>query len=462
MHCRATRDMKARRGEIMQRSTRERLAIAVAGIGIGAIALTGCGAPGGGAPAATPDAGSSEAPSGDKQTVTVYGTIVDSEAELLQESWAAWAEENNIDIQYEGTQEFESQVGTRVQGGNPPDIAIFPQPGLLSTFGERGYLKPAPEAVKANAEEYFGEDWMNYGTVDGTFYGAPLMASVKGWIWYQPSVFEANGIEVPKTWDDMVAATKTLQEKTGKPAWCAGFESGDATGWPGTDWIEDVVLREHGPEVYDQWVAGEVKFEDERIQGAFNTLGELLLDPANVNAGFGDVKSINSTAFGDVAAKVASGECALTHQASFLSGFFPEGTNIAPDGDVWAFLTPDGPAGTGMVTGGGEIVGAFTDTEATQKVLEYLSSPEWANSRVALGGVISANKGLDASVATNPLLQEAIKILQDPGTTFRFDASDLMPGAVGAGSFWKGIVEWVNGTDVATVTKQIDSAWPSE
>lgn len=115
-----------------------------------------------------------------------------------------------------------------------------------------------------------------------------------------------------------------------------------------------------------------------------------------------------------------------------------------------------------MVTGGGEIVGAFTDTEATQKVLEYLSSPEWANSRVALGGVISANKGLDASVATNPLLQEAIKILQDPGTTFRFDASDLMPGAVGAGSFWKGIVEWVNGTDVATVTKQIDSAWPSE
>lgn len=263
----------------MQRSTRERLAIAVAGIGIGAIALTGCGAPGGGAPATTPDAGSSEAPSGDKQTVTVYGTIVDSEAELLQESWAAWAEENNIDIQYEGTQEFESQVGTRVQGGNPPDIAIFPQPGLLSTFGERGYLKPAPEAVKANAEEYFGEDWMSYGTVDGTFYGAPLMASVKGWIWYQPSVFEANGIEVPKTWDDMVAATKTLQEKTGKPAWCAGFESGDATGWPGTDWIEDVVLREHGPEVYDQWVAGEVKFEDERIQGAFNTLGELLLDP---------------------------------------------------------------------------------------------------------------------------------------------------------------------------------------
>ncbi len=450
----------------MQRSTRGRLAVSIATISIGALALAGCGAPGGTgstpAPSATTDPSATDDPTAAPETVTVYGTIVDDEAVLLQESWAAWAAENNINIEYEGTQEFEQQVGTRVQGGNPPDIAIFPQPGLLATFAERGYMKEAPAAVKSNAEQYFGEDWMNYGTVDGTFYGAPLMASVKGWIWYQPSVFAEHGVSVPTSWAEMLAVTKTLQEKTGTPVWCVGFESGVATGWPGTDWIEDVVLREHGPEVYDQWVAGEVKFEDERIQSAFNTLGELLLDPNYVNAGFGDVSSINSTAFGDVAGKVASGECLMTHQASFLAGFFPEGTNIAEDGDVWAFLTPDGPAGTGMVTGGGEIVGAFTDTEATQKVLEYLSSPEWANNRVALGGVISANKGLDASNATNPLLKQAIEILQDPGTTFRFDASDLMPGSVGAGSFWTGMVEWINGTDVATVTKQIDSAWPSE
>src|SRR5690606_2074885 len=243
---------------------------------------------------------------------------------------------------------------------------------------------------------------------------------------------------------DMAALTDTIQAATGGPAWCAGFESGTATGWPGTDWIEDYVLRQAGPDVYDQWVTGDVPFTDAQIKGAFDSVGEILLNPENVNAGFGEVKSINSTAFGDVAPALASGSCALTHQASFLSGFFPEGTKVAEDGDVWAFMLPGKNESDSAVTGGGEIVGAFSDDEATQKVLAYLSSPEWANSRVSLGGVTSANNGLDPASAKDPILQETIKILQDPDTTFRFDASDLMPGAVGAGTFWKGMVAWIN------------------
>ena len=136
---------------------------------------------------------------------------------------------------------------------------------------------------------------------------------------------------------------------------------------------------------------------------------------------------------------------------------------VAEDGDIWAFLTPPFESGaTGnVVTGGGEIVGAFSDDEATQKVQEYLSSPEWANSRVSLGGVISANSGLDPENASSAILQEAIKILQDPATTFRFDASDLMPSAVGAGTFWSGMNAFVNGTPTATVLEQIEAGWPS-
>ncbi|WP_159499221.1 ABC transporter substrate-binding protein [Microbacterium sp. 18062] len=433
----------------MIRSQRRRLVAPIALVGVAGLALAGCAGGGGGTS------------TGDN-TVTVYGTIADTEAELLEQSWADWAEENDITVKYESSKEFESQIGIRAQGGNPPDVAIFPQPGLLADLAKRGYLKAAPADVQANVEEYWSEDWAKYGTVDDTLYGAPLMASVKGFVWYQPAKFAEWGVEVPETWDELLTLTRTIQEKTGAAPWCAGFGSGDATGWPGTDWVEDLVLREAGSDVYDEWVSGEVEFTDPQIAAAFDSVGEILLDPTLVNAGFGDVQSINSTAFGDVAAPIADGTCALTHQASFFDGFITDaGGTVAEDGDVWAFVTPGVEAGSTEVTGGGEIVGAFSDKPAVQKFLTYLSSPEWANTRVELGGVISANKGLDPDNASSGILTQAIEILQDPNTTFRFDASDLMPSVVGAGSFWKGMVSWIGGTPTDEVLTQIQSAWPS-
>ncbi len=436
-------------------SQRSRRLVPLAVLGAAGIALAGCGAPG------APSGGGGGGGGGDN-TVTIYGTIVEGEAELLQESWADWAEENDITIKYEGSQDFETQLGTRAQGGNPPDIAIFPQPGLFADYASRDFLKPAPDAVEANAKEYWTQGWVDFGTYDGEFYGAPLMANVKGWVWYSPAKFAEWGVEVPASWDELLTLTQTIRDKTGAAPWCAGFESGVASGWPGTDWIEDLVLRNAGADVYDQWVAHEVPFTDPQIKAAFDETGKILLNPEYVNAGFGDVRSINSTAFGDVAPALANGECALTHQASFLSGFFPEGTDISENGEVYAFMLPSQDPAEPFITGGGEIVGAFSDSEATQKVLEYLSSPEWANSRLALGGVSSANKGVDMSVVENPILQESIKLLQDDTVTFRFDGADQMPGAVGSGTFWKGMVAWINGTPTDEVLTQIETGWPAE
>jgi alpha-glucoside transport system substrate-binding protein len=405
---------------------------------------------------------------GGDDVVTVYGTIVTPEQELLEESWAAWEEENGIDIQYEGSKEFEAQIAVRAQGGTPPDIAIFPQPGLLADMASRDLVLPAPEGVAANVEEYWTEDWAGYGTVDGTLYGAPLMASVKGWIWYSPAQFAENGWEVPTDWQGLLDLTAQIREETDQAPWCIGFNSDAATGWPGTDWVEDIVLRQSGTEVYDQWIANEVPFTAPEIKSAFEEFGKIALDPDYVNAGFGGIDTIVTTPFGtDPAAAMADGSCYLHHQASFFDGFLVDaGVEVGEDGDIWAFLTPPFEAGGesdgAVVTGGGEIVAAFDDSEATVKVQEYLSSPEWANSRVSLGGVISANKGLDPASASSPILQEAIAILQDDATTFRFDASDLMPGAVGAGTFFKGMVDYVNGTDLDTVLEQIESGWPSE
>ncbi len=439
--------------------TQRRWIAPIAVIGVAGFALAGCsGGPGGGGGGQSGDAGD--------KVVTVYGTIADNEAKLLEESWADWEKTNGIDIQYESSKEFEAQIAVRAQGGNAPDLAIFPQPGLMADIASRGYLKPAPEAVQKNVAEGWSKDWANYATVDGTLYGAPLMASVKGWIWYSPATFAAKGYEVPTDWQGLLDLTAKMQADSGAAPWCIGFGSDAATGWPGTDWIEDIVLRQSGPDVYDQWVKNEIPFTADPIKSAFDEFGKIALNPSYVNAGFGDVKSIVTTPFGDPATALVEGSCALHHQASFYDGFITTaGGKVAPDGDIWAFLMPPwtgGDASSGdVVTGGGEIVGAFSDDEATQKVQEYLSSADWANSRVKLGGVISANKGLDPANASSDILKEAISILQADTTTFRFDASDLMPGAVGAGTFFKGMIDWVNGTATDAVLPQIEAGWPS-
>ncbi|MCJ1705791.1 ABC transporter substrate-binding protein [Rathayibacter sp. VKM Ac-2926] len=439
-----------------------RLTLPVAVLAAAGIALAGCSSS---SDPNDPNAGggtSSGGAAGDG-SVTVYGTINGDEATLLEQSWADWEKESGIDIKYTGDKGFEQQIGIKVQGGDVPDLAIFPQPGLLADTVASGKVKELPEGALANVKQNWSEDWQKYGQVDGTQYGAPLMASVKGYVWYSPAKFKEWGVSVPTTWDEMEALGKTIAEKSGGPSWCAGFASDAASGWPGTDWIEDAVLRESGPDVYDSWVAGDTPFTDPKIKAAFDSVGSILLDPTLVNAGYGDVSSINSTAFGDVAQNIANGSCALTHQASFFEGFLTGAdATVAEDGDVWAFLTPPIKADDDQaVTGGGEFVAAFADDADTAKVQEYLASADWANSRVKLGGVISANTGLDPANASSDLLRSSISILQDPGTTFRFDASDLMPKAVGSDSFFKGMVDWIDGSSTDQVLDTIQAGYTS-
>jgi len=440
----------------MGMSQRYRLLAPVGLLAVGAIALAGC---------AEGDSGSGTSSEG-TTTVRISGGITGSEADLLNQSFEQFTADTGIKVVYTGDKSFEGNIVTKVTGGDAPDIAIVPQPGLLKTLVGTGEVQPASDTVSSNVDEYWGEDWKSYGTVDGTFYSAPMLANLKGYIWYSPAKFQEWGVSIPKTLDELMTLTATIQQKTGAAPWCAGFASGDASGWPGTDWIEDMVLRQSGPEVYDQWVANEVKFTDAPIKEAFDATGKILLDPAYVNAGFGDVKSINSVAFADVAAKVADGTCPMTHQASFLSANFLTVTNaagqtptVAPDGDVYAFLLPGVTEGQAAVEGGGEFVAAFSDDPNVQKVVEFMSTPEFADARVKLGGVISANKGADPSLASSEFLQEAMRTLQNPTTTIRFDASDLMPATVGSGSFWKGMVSWIDGTPTDQVLSNIQAGY---
>ncbi|MBG6178994.1 ABC transporter substrate-binding protein [Arthrobacter sp. CAN_A1] len=396
----------------------------------------------------------------DGAEVSVYSTIVDVEAERLEGAWADFSECTGVEVVYEGSKEFETQIGVRSQGGTPPDIAIFPQPGLLATEVAGGSVLPAPAEVEALVDENWTEDWKGYGTVDGVFYAAPMLASIKGYVWYDPTVFADKGWEIPETLDEMATLTEEIAAEGTMMPWCAGFESGEATGWPGTDWVEDYVLRQSGPEVYDQWINHEIPFNDPQIAEAFDAVGEILKNDEYVNGGFGDSRSILSTPFPDAGQPVLDGACAMHHQASFQSANWPEETIVAEDGDVWAFITPGVEAGAKAVTGGGEFVAAYADRPEVVAFQSFMASGEFANARVALGGNISANLQLDPAVATSDLDRQSIELLQSEETVFRFDASDLMPGAVGANSFWSGIVEWINGSETEEVLDTIESSWP--
>ncbi|MBO1268973.1 ABC transporter substrate-binding protein [Arthrobacter cavernae] len=430
-------------------------------VGALALTLTACGPTGGGTTTSDDCSAYGSYGKHDGKTVSVYSTIVDTEATNLEESWAQFEKCTGITIKYEGSKEFETQIGVRAKAGNAPDVAIFPQPGLLADQARAGNLKPAPKTVSDLVDKNWSADWKKYGTVDGTFYASPMLANVKGYIWYVPKTFKDKGWEVPKTWDEMMTLTQKIADDKAMKPWCAGFESGEATGWPGTDWIEDVVLRAEGPEVYDQWVTHGIPFNDPKIVNAFNTTGKVLLDSNYVNGGFGDVRSILSTGFAQAGQPVLDGQCTMHHQATFQAANWPAGTNVAPDGDVWAFMAPPVDASKGVaITGGGEMIGAYKDTPEVQAYLAFMASADFANNRVKLGGAISANKGLDANNAGSELDKLSIQLLQDPKTVFRFDGSDLMPGAVGSNSFWKGIVSWVNGTPAQQVADSIESSWP--
>lgn len=442
-------------------STRRRLLATMAIASVAALTLAGCAEAEEGGSTKPGDGGSLEG-----QTVKISGGITGGEADSLNEAFAAFEKETGIEVTYTGDKGFEGNIVTKVSGGSAPDIAIVPQPGLLNTLIGTGEAKASPEAVEKLVDENWSADWKGYGTVDGTFYAAPMLANVKGYIYYSPANFAEWGVEVPKTWDEMLTLTKTIQEKTSSAPWCVGFASGDASGWPGTDWIEDMVLRQSGADVYDQWVAGDVEFTDPKIESAFDEVGKILLDPNYVNAGFGNVSSINTTAFGDVAGKLADGTCALSHQGSFLTANLLETVTaegnkpvIASDGDLYAFIMPGMTEGEAQVEVGGEFVVSFSDTAATQAVLEYMAGKDFADARVKLGGAISANKKADPTLASSPFLTEAMEVLQSESTVVRFDASDLMPATVGSGSFWKGMVSWIDGKSTKEVLSDIQAGY---
>lgn len=390
----------------------------------------------------------------------------EEEAGSIQQVLGAFGEANNIEITYTGDADWEANINTQVEGGSPPNISIFPQPGKLADFAREGYLVPLNDDVVASVETYWSEGAASYGNVDGTQIGVPVKSDLKSLVWYQPAKFEAAGYEVPETWDEFNALVDQMAADGERKPLCVGIESGQATGWPFTDWVEDVVLRQAGPDVYDQWVNHEIPFNDPQIVEAMQTVVDLWSED-NVFASGG---SIAATSFQANGADLVGGNCWMHRQANFFASFIPEGTPYADGSEeaVDVFYFPD-VDGSRPVLGAGTFAAAFVDDDATMAVLQYMSTGEYATARQkaqsellggGVSGFLSAARGQDPSVY-QPLEQSFLEIL-DTSEIFRFDGSDLMPAAVGAGTFWSEGVKLVTGeVDAQTAADNIEASWPS-
>jgi alpha-glucoside transport system substrate-binding protein len=457
----------------------KRSVAAAAVIGASVLALAACGGSsssssgsGSGSPSASSSTGTAltgacapfSSYAGSKGTVTIFGSIISPESNSLQKSWSQFEQCTGITINYTGSNTFESDLPVKVNGGNPPDLALIPQPGLLTQMVLAGAVKNPPAQTVAN-EANWSQYWKSYGTVGGTFYAAPMSANMKSLVWYSPKFFSAHGYKVPTTWAGMMSLSAQIAKSGTTKPWCGGINSGTASGWPATDWLEEVVLGKYGAQVYADWISHKVKFDSPQIMDAMTTVHNWMQNPAWVNGGFGAVQTIAGTTFQNAGLPIQKNQCAMLQQASFYEAQWPAGTKVSPTGDIMAFKLPAvNPQIRNPVEGGGEFVTAFSSDPATQAVQNYLSSPEWADSRIKVApGWVSANEKVDQALYTDPIDQLSAKYLADPTATFAFDASDAMPAAVGAGQEWKSMVNWFSNPTmpVATIAKQIDAAWPS-
>src|SRR6266511_3604245 len=342
-------------------------------------------------------------------------------------------------VEFESAGNFEQDIQVRGQGGTL-DVILLPQPGALPglvTSANAVSLEDMGYDI-GELETTFGTPFMDLGLVDGKHYGIPTNIALKSMIWYPKDDFDKAGYKVPTTWDDLMALSDQIVADGGTP-WCVGFQSEGSTGWPATDWMEDIMLRTAGPDTYDQWYKHEIPFNDPSVVTAGKDFGDVMFHPGYV---LGGAENTPGLAFGDAPLPMfyEPPGCWLHRQASFINAFFPKNAKAGVDYDWFPF-----PA---ITTEGGP-----------------LFAGELAMAGITAASRISPNVEVGSDCYANEILADSAEVLKEGLTagTARFDASDLMPAAVGSGSFWTGMVKYMKEgpSSLDGILGDIDSSWPS-
>jgi alpha-glucoside transport system substrate-binding protein len=406
------------------------------------------------------DGGGTQA-TGDKNVEVVFG-FGGAQSAGFQQALKQFEQSSGIKIKFtEASQSFDTLIRTRVRANNLPDIALFPQPGILKDFVAQNKMTDLSTQLDVGKlQEDLVPGVLDAGKVGDKFYGVPISMNVKSLVFYPKKAFEAKGYEVPKTQDELTALTNRIKAD-GTPPWCFGIESSAATGWPATDWLEEYVLRIGGPEKYDQWVRHEIPFNDPVVKQAAEAMEKLVLAEGNV---LGGRKGVASTAFATAANPMFGNppRCFLHRQGNFItqSGFFPAQIVQNLDAEVGVFYFPGQSEDDQPVLGGGDLAAVFSGKDDdTKQLMEFMTGadfPGWSEQ----GGFLSPRKDYDLNKYKSEVTRQIAEIGYK-ATVFRFDGSDQMPGAVGSGTFWKGMVAWISGQkDLDTSLNDIEQSWP--
>jgi multiple sugar transport system substrate-binding protein/alpha-glucoside transport system substrate-binding protein len=346
-------------------------------------------------------------------------------------------------------------LGTKVQGGAPPDVAFLPQVGVLRQFATSGWLKPVSADVEAALDRNYAKGWKELGAHGGKQYGVYFKAANKSTVWYNTAVFEQAGVNEPKTWDEFLTTARTVSD-SGTPA----VSVGGADGWTLTDWFENVYLSQAGPEMYDKLAEHQVKWTDPSVAKALTTLGRLFKEETLVAGG---AKGALQTEFPASVAQTFADppKAGMVYEGDFVAVNIAGETKAKVGEDAKFFPFPAVDGGRPPVVSGGDVAVAMKDTPAAQALLQYLASPEAAAVAAAEGGFLSPNRSLDLSVYPNDVARGIAKSLIDAGDDFRFDMSDQAPaafgGTKGAGE-WKDLQDFLaDPGDVAGAQKKLEA-----
>jgi alpha-glucoside transport system substrate-binding protein len=389
--------------------------------------------------------GSGGTKAGDKNVEIVFGFGGD-QSKGFKQSLADFQKSSGITIKFtEASQSFDTLIRTRVRANNLPDIALFPQPGILRDFVAQNKmtdLSTQLDVEKLKSE--FVPGTLDAGKVGDKYYGVPVSYNLKSLVFYPKKAWDAKGYTAPKTQEELTTLSNKIKSD-GTTPWCLGMESQSATGWVATDWIENNLLVEAGPETYDKWVSHEIPFNDPAVKTAAQAWESLVLADGNV---LGGRKQVVSTAFATSANPMFNNppKCYLHRQGNFItqSGFFPKNVVADIDNQVGVFQYPGKTADERPMLGGGDLAAVFNGKDDdTKQVMAFLTGADYKGwSETA--GFLSPRKDFPTSNYKSELTRQIAKLGQD-ATVFRFDGSDQMPGVVGSGSFWKQMVAWVSG-----------------
>ncbi|MDE2739793.1 MAG: ABC transporter substrate-binding protein [Paracoccaceae bacterium] len=397
------------------------------------------------------------------EQITIFGPWLGPDQANVETMLAYFGAATGADVRYVGSDSFEQQILVDIEAGSAPNVAVFPQPGLAANMASRGFLSPLEEGTSEWIlnNHAAGQSWVDLGSFDDPdgnkqLYGFIFKTDVKSLVWYVPENFEDAGYEVPSSMEELKALTDLIVAD-GETPWCIGLGSGGATGWPATDWVEDMMLRLFDVGVYDQWVTNEIPFDDPRVIAAIEEFGYFARNDDYVAGGSATVAA---TDFRDSPKGLFSSppQCYMHRQASFIPAFFPENVEVGLDADFFYFPGFEAKDLGNPVLGGGTLWSITNDSNVTRGLMKYLQTPIANEVWMALGGFMTPHTGVNKAVFADSTVAKMNEILLG-ATTFRFDGSDLMPGGVGAGTFWTGMVDYSGGKSAPDVASEIQSSW---